>query len=341
MVAEPKYDIRLTGIAGGYRNGKETRVLYRDVDLTVPEGEVFILLGRNGAGKSTLLKTLAGLLRPLQGEIRIGEERIDRLPVHRLAGLVSFVSTEKVRPGNFTVRNLVGLGRSPYTGWTGRLSETDGEVVRRALRLVGMEDFAEKGVESLSDGERQRVMIARALAQDTPVILLDEPTAYLDIPNTYGIALLLQRLAHEYGKTILFSTHDLQVALRTADTLCILEGGRFHTGAPGDLMLSGAVDAMLAGSVLRFDMCDADLKLEFRRRGTVFLEAYRQYRGLFEKALERVGYAVTADVSCPDRLTAQVEKEAVSLELTLHGRNHRFDTIGALLALLRREEEKR
>lgn len=201
--------------------GYDRRPLLEQVDVAFARGELTGLVGRNGTGKSTLLRAIAGLHKPLAGRILI-----DGRPLRRLdARLIAFVSTEKVSVDNLRVADVVGLGRAPYTDWLGTLTDDDRGYVDRALHLVGMQAFADQPLQRLSDGERQRVMIARALAQQTPIILLDEPTAFLDLPNKYEICLLLRTLAHDQGRTILFSTHDLGLALEFCDTLAILQQG--------------------------------------------------------------------------------------------------------------------
>ena len=173
--------IRLQGLALGYPG----RTLFENVDLSFGRGELTALIGRNGTGKSTLLRTIMGLLRPLRGSILIGQKSVHELPQRMIAAQISFVSTDDVRMGHLKVYDVVGLGRAPYTNWIGRLTDADRAAVEESLRLVGMETFGDKGIDTLSDGERQRVMIARSLAQDTPMILLDEPTAFLDLPNKH------------------------------------------------------------------------------------------------------------------------------------------------------------
>ena len=192
--------VELQHITIGYGH----RVLLEDVSAAIGGGRLVALLGRNGTGKSTLLRAVAGLEAPLSGGIRLCGRLLSATPAHELAQVVSFVTTEKVRIANLASRDVVGLGRAPYTDWLGRLRSEDRAVVDRALNLVGMGGFADKPMDRLSDGEAQRVMIARALAQDTPVILLDEPTAFLDMPNRYELCTLLRRLAHDEGKCIFF-----------------------------------------------------------------------------------------------------------------------------------------
>ena len=207
--------VELQHITIGYGH----RVLLEDVSAAIGGGRLVALLGRNGTGKSTLLRAVAGLEAPLSGGIRLCGRLLSATPAHELAQVVSFVTTEKVRIANLASRDVVGLGRAPYTDWLGRLRPGDRAVVDRALNLVGMGGFADKPMDRLSDGEAQRVMIARALAQDTPMILLDEPTAFLDMPNRYELCTLLRRLAHDEGKCIFFSTHELDIALTLCDAM--------------------------------------------------------------------------------------------------------------------------
>lgn len=221
--------ITLRDVSLGYAG----KPLLERLDAGFGWGELTGLVGRNGAGKSTLLRTIAGLQKPLGGEILINGLPLAQLDARARASLIGFVSTERVLVDNLRVADVVALGRTPYTNWLGTLTAADHEQVARSLQLVGMEAFAQKDIQTLSDGERQRVMIARALAQDTPIILLDEPTAFLDLPNKYEICMLLRSLAHEQGKTIFFSTHDLTIALEFCDMLALVEGGALRLAAAG------------------------------------------------------------------------------------------------------------
>ena len=211
--------IRLEHISLGYGS----RRLLDDASATFEHGTLTALLGRNGAGKSTLLRAIASLGNLDGGTVSLGGDDIKRLHPEQIARLVSFVTTDKVRIPNLTCQDVVALGRAPYTNWIGRMQDLDREIVAEALAAVGMSDFANKTMDAMSDGECQRVMIARALAQQTPIILLDEPTAFLDLPTRHEICSLLHRLAHEDGKTILFSTHDLDIAMSQCDMAAIID----------------------------------------------------------------------------------------------------------------------
>lgn len=232
--------IRLENISLGYG----TRTLLGEVSVHFAKGQLTALVGRNGAGKSTLLRALAGL-EPLQsGAITIGGTSIADLDGTEAARRVAFVATDKVRIANLPCEDLVALGRAPYTNWIGRLQAVDREIVADALAKVGMLEFARKTMDRMSDGECQRVMIARALAQQTPVILLDEPTAFLDMPNRYELCRLLQRLAHDEQKTIIFSTHELDIATKMCDSIALIDTPKLLHLPAAEMVASGAIERL-------------------------------------------------------------------------------------------------
>ena len=241
--------IRLNDLTIGYGH----RILLQHASATIPAGELVALVGRNGTGKSTLLRAIAGLGERLGGEIRLDGHSLETLSPQQLATTVSFVTTERVRIPNLRCEDVVALGRAPYTNWIGRMQEADRAVVERSLRLVGMSAFARKTMDRMSDGECQRVMIARALAQDTPVILLDEPTAFLDLPNRYELATLLRRLTRDEGKCILFSTHDLDVALSLCDSVALIDTPSLHHLPAGEMVGSGLIERLFSGENACFD----------------------------------------------------------------------------------------
>lgn len=220
----------LDNLCTGYRSRHRTHPVSTGLCGTLAPGALTCLLGTNGAGKSTLLRTMAGLAEPLAGRVCIDGVPIDSLPPEERARRVAVVLTGRPETDYLHVGELVALGRTPYTGFSGRLSEADRAVVRRALRLAAIEDMERRPVRTLSDGECQRAMVARALAQSTPAILLDEPTAFLDFPAKKGLFSLLARLAHTEGKAILVSTHDVELALRMADRVWLLSATGLREG---------------------------------------------------------------------------------------------------------------
>jgi len=206
--------IRLENITLSY----DARTILRDVSLHLHAGEFCALVGRNGAGKSTLLRALTS-----HHDTQINGTALGEMSAEKLAQSVAIVTTERIRIENLLVEDLVAMGRAPYTNWVGHLQDIDREIVNKAIEAVGMGDFVGRDTSSLSDGELQRVMIARAIAQQTPIILLDEPTAFLDIPTRFEVCRLLADLAHKEGKCILFSTHDVDAALPVCDSFAIIE----------------------------------------------------------------------------------------------------------------------
>ena len=209
--------------------GYGQRILLDKVSARITGGQLVALLGRNGTGKSTLLRAIMGLEKPQTGEIVLQGKNIASLKPEKLARNISFVTTDKVRIANLRCEDVVALGRAPYTNWIGQLQPADQERVDKAMQLVGMSGYADKTMDKMSDGECQRIMIARALAQDTPVVLLDEPTAFLDLPNRYELCLLLKKLAQEEGKCILFSTHDLDIALSLCDFIMLIDNPQLYS----------------------------------------------------------------------------------------------------------------
>ena len=224
--------------------------LLEGVGATFGNGRLTALIGRNGAGKSTLLRALAGLNRSYGGEILLDGTDLRRLGAPRLAKAVAVVTTQRTRIPNLSCRQVVAIGRAPYTDWLGRLGDRDRRIVDAALDQVGMADYASRTMDKMSDGECQRIMIARALAQDTPTILLDEPTSFLDLPNRYQLAELLQHLAHEQGKCVLFSTHELDVAMRLCDDIALIDDGRLYHLPVAEMAASGHLSRLFGTAAM-------------------------------------------------------------------------------------------
>ena len=209
-----------------------------DINLELRSGQLACLIGENGIGKSTLLKTLTGFLPKLNGSLLLDNRDIESFSQRELARQVSIVLTQKPDVQNLTIEEIIGLGRSPYTGFFGRLREEDRKVVDDAIATMGIEKLRGRMIQTLSDGERQKVMIAKALAQETPVILLDEPTAFLDFPSKAETFQSLQRMAHERNKLILLSTHDLELAVRFADSLLEVKAGTLKAVSAAEVKAS-------------------------------------------------------------------------------------------------------
>jgi len=241
-------------LAVGYRNGKNEVTLLRGLNLSLHKGKLVALLGQNGAGKSTLLRALTCDERPLSGTIEVNGKNLLEMSQKDRSRLIGLVSTERIQAGALTVTELVGLGRQPHTGFLGRLDDEDREIVRQAMDQSGIISKADDYVASLSDGERQKAMIARALAQQTPIIILDEPTAFLDVASRIETMRLLQTLAHEQGKAVLLSSHDISQSLMLADELWLITTDRqVLTGSTQELVAQGAMNHLFTNQSIHFN----------------------------------------------------------------------------------------
>ena len=242
----------------GYKLNSSVKLL-ENVTISGNTYEIIALLGLNGTGKSTLIKTLLKLLNPLKGEICINNININTFTANKLAKTISYVSTEIAVVTDMRVHEMVELGRTPYSGWMGVLSNTDYEKVEEAINLLDIKHLKNKKITAISDGERQRVMIARALAQDTPFIILDEPTAFLDLLHKYDLIIQLKNLAHLLGKCIIFSTHDLNIAFKIADKIWLLHQHQIEEGAPEDLIYQKIPQQIFKNERIFFDADKTDI----------------------------------------------------------------------------------
>ena len=238
--------IELHNLTVGYGE----KAILSDINQTLEPGRLVCLLGSNGVGKSTILRTLAGFLQPLAGEVLLDGKDLSSLSLSQRSKTVSIVLTERVEVPYMKVADLVGMGRSPYTGFFGKLTKEDKQIVSEAIEMVGISNLAERTIDTLSDGERQKAFLAKALAQQTPIILLDEPTAFLDFHAKLSTLRLMQKLAHETNKIILMSTHDVEMALRLSDLLWIVQDGKIQTGTAASLTESGILRQFLGDEAI-------------------------------------------------------------------------------------------
>lgn len=286
--------LQLKNLSIGYVDRRPHKVVHESINLSLQEGELTCLLGMNGAGKSTLLKTLGSFQPALAGEILLEDKELHQFSRKELAKKLGVVLTDRVVSGNLTVYEVVSFGRYVYTGFFGRLSSGDHKAIRDALDCVGIGAFANRNLLELSDGERQKVMIAKAIAQETPLILLDEPTAFLDLSSRVEIMLLLRKLASEEGKTVLLSTHDLDLALQLSDKIWIMAKRReIACGIPEDLALSGTLNSFFDKENLSFDLSSGTFKINIHSDRPVHLTVDETTRIWMEKALNRSGFFVT------------------------------------------------
>jgi len=281
--------IELKNLAIGHQ---KEEALLKDISLSVHPGEMVALIGRNGTGKSTLLKSMLGLIPLIQGVCYLDGALFDTYDLRDRARKVSFVSSHLSQLPSISVKELVSLGRMPFTGFMGRLTAQDHEFIDKSLMEVGLSSFAERKLEHLSDGERQRTMIARALAQDTPLMVLDEPTAFLDIPNKNELIQLLGGF-RDSGKSIVYSTHDLDTAMHYADKIWVIHQGEILEGAPEDLGISGLFNTLFERSGIRYDLASKRFKYSTLAKGSIRLEGEKGVPYEWTRnALERLGYEV-------------------------------------------------
>lgn len=246
-------NVILRNLSIGYTIKGEKKAVATQMNGIINGGELTCLLGRNGVGKSTLLRTLSAFQPALGGDILLQGRALSDYSDQELSRLIGVVLTEKPHVRNMTVNELVSMGRSPYTGFWGVMSKEDRRIVDESIQLVGIDMLSNRLVQSLSDGERQKVMIAKALAQQTPVIYLDEPTAFLDYPSKVELLQLLRRLAHDEQKTIFLSTHDVEISLQLADRLWLMIPQQLHIGSPHELAAKGVLSTFIEHEGIVFD----------------------------------------------------------------------------------------
>ncbi|MFN8239502.1 MAG: ABC transporter ATP-binding protein [Bacteroidales bacterium] len=279
----------------GYRSGRSRNVLLPPVTASASVGELIAVIGENGIGKSTFLRTITGLQESLGGSVSIKGKSLLDYRRQSLALNIGYISTEPVRVQDMRVYDLVALGRHPHTDWTGRLGRDDWETVEKAIQSTGLQRLRNRNINELSDGERQRAMIARVLAQDTDILVMDEPTAFLDIKSRYEIIHLLHDLARNRSKTIIFSTHDFNIAAADSDKIWLFLGEGFTQGAPEDLILDGVIDRLFGDSIVSFNKKDGSFSFSRGLRGNVQLLARGMDAYWTGKALNRAGFGVSQE----------------------------------------------
>lgn len=329
--------IHISNLKIGYTSSHEESGFSRDgISFTARKGEMVALIGPNGAGKSTLLRTICGFHKILAGNCSYYGFPLEGFSPKELAGMISFVSTENVRVTNMSVASLVAYGRFPYTNWLGKLSDADHYKVKDALDKAGLNHLANKMVTHISDGERQRAYIARAVAQDTPVIILDEPTSFLDVSNKYEIFHLLHQLAHHDGKTIVLSTHDMNIALREMDKLWLMPESENLEGAPEDAVLNGWINRLFSNSRIGFDAADGDFFFIKETAGMAQVKGNGLPYTLTVRALERKGYQISQEGPADTDISVVQDGPSgkIHWELVKDGMTSRFSSIYSLMAEL-------
>lgn len=290
----------------GYKHTRRRIVTVADeLSLKLSAGELVCLVGPNGVGKSTLLRSLAGLQPILEGKIFLQGVELKKIQPKELAKMIGVVLTGQVNVGTMRVFDVVALGRHPYTDWSGKITKSDTHAVMDALLKVDAATLRDRSFAELSDGERQKVMIARALAQEPEILLLDEPTAFLDLPRRVMLMQMLRSLAHDWGKAILVSTHDLDLALQSADVIWMMgNDGNIREGAPEDLVLSGHFEHVFAQQGVKFDSRSGNFLVTTPSQVTVSLKGDGLPYFWTARALKRAGYEI---VSLEEQAEKQVE----------------------------------
>lgn len=282
--------IRLRDLSIGYPDKHNTKRVAEHLNASIHSGELTCLLGTNGVGKSTLLRTLSAFQSPLGGTIDLLDRPLSTYDDRQLATVIGVVLTEKSDIRNMTVEELVGLGRSPYTGFWGTLKEGDRRIVHEAIARVRIEPLTQRMVHTLSDGERQKVMIAKALAQETPIIFLDEPTAFLDFPSKVEVMQLLHNLTHTLQKTVFMSTHDLELALQIADKIWLMDRANgIAIGTPEDLSLEGKLSSFFSRKGITYDTETGFFRIDTDYRREIHLQGHGSRYAMVRKALQRNG----------------------------------------------------
>jgi len=291
--------LTLDSLKIGYVSGKREKILLPPIKASANKGELIAVIGKNGIGKSTLLRTIAGLQVPLGGKIFYSGKNIHEYSRIDLAQKVGYISTEIVKVSNMTVYDLVSIGRFPHTNWLGKVDQRNHDAIMDALGKTGLSEFRNRFVAELSDGERQRTMIARILAQDTGLMVMDEPTAFLDIGSKYEILHLMHLLSNRNDKTIIFSTHDLHMAVSQADKIWLILDNELIEGAPEDLMIQGAFDHLFDSSPVNFNSDNGVFSFRSEEMGSIYLEGKGILRHWTEKAVNRAGFSVSEKITTP------------------------------------------
>lgn len=289
--------------------------LHSGISLKLKSGEITCLLGPNGSGKSTLIRTMAGFQKALSGEVFIRNNPVTAFTAGEIAKKISVVLTDEVFTGNMTVFDMVAFGRSPYTGFMGKLGKQDWQIVEQSLHDTGIAHLHSRMFPELSDGEKQKVMIAKSLAQKTPLIMLDEPTAYLDFPSKVEVLQLLRNAAWNLGKAVLLSTHDLGLALRFADNIWLMgRENNMETGLPEDLVVSGKINKFFDRRNTTFDLESGDFEFTTKIKGKVRLAGEGLKMKWLSKAMARKGFQVIQTDDAMASIFADDEKYEVEMD---------------------------
>ncbi len=301
--------LTINSLVIGYMNGRRKLQILPALNASACKGELVAVLGSNGIGKSTLLRTIAGLQKAIDGLVMISNEDTRHYSRIRSARKVGYISTEIVRVSHMRVYDIVALGRFPYTDWTGRIDSRTDEIINESINRAGLKNFTQRFISELSDGERQRAMIARVLAQDTDLMIMDEPLAFLDISGKFGIIKLMKELTAG-GKTIVFSTHDFNIAVNNADKIWLITHSGLKQGSPEDLWLTNDFESLFDTEHTGFNPDDGTFSLIPEAKGKIYIEGgSRKLRNWTVRALKRNGFEIAESKTSPYLIVSEVKNE--------------------------------
>lgn len=309
--------------------GYDHHMVKRNINISAESGQLICLIGKNGCGKSTLIRTLSGYLPMLSGNILINGKNMKSMSSRQKATQISIVLTESSHSDWLTVDDVVSMGRIPYSNWTGNLQNNDKIIIENAIKDANIEDLRYRHIDSLSDGEKERVFIAKAIAQDTPIILLDEPISHLDIPNRIETLHLLQKLSHQSNKIIIVSIHEIKLALRYADEIWMIKNDDLINGIPEDLVINGTMENFF--EPLSFDTLNGDYILVNKNNiGFVNVKGEESINLHWTKlALNRIGFIINKDADC------EIDVNLDNWILKRFGKEKTITSIGDLIKELR------
>ncbi|NDV64476.1 ABC transporter ATP-binding protein [Bacteroides sp. 224] len=324
--------VQIDSLSIGYQSSSShKKVVAQHINATLYNRELTCLLGANGIGKSTLLRTLSAFQPKIDGKISLLGKELESYSGKELSSLISVVLTDKIDVRNMTVRELVALGRTPYTGFFGSLNKEDDAVIDRSLSLVNITHLSRRMVHTLSDGEKQKTLIAKALAQETPIIFLDEPTAFLDFPSKVEMMQLLHELSRHTHKTIFLSTHDLELALQIADKIWLMNQGGITVGTPEDLSLDGTLAHSFSGKGLAFDLETGLFRIHTEIKKEAALIGEGQAYTMIRKALLRNGIRATKSTTNQEYVIEIINETTFSIYITATGETVKVNSVDELL----------
>lgn len=284
--------IELRNVVIGYKNTNYNDFSYPEISIQTNAYEFIALIGRNGVGKSTLMRSISKLQKTISGEIFISGKPISNTSHKTLSQLISYIPAEPAHSANTSVYNFVSLARYPYHGWFNSLTENDHKLISKGVEIAGLQKLVHRELNLLSDGERQRAMIAFAIAQDTPIVLMDEPTAFLDVPNKLEILRLLKELSST-GKTIIISTHDITTVINIVDTMWLMLPEGIEVGAPEDIVINNKIDKLLTNTPITYNVNTGGFQYnKIQNSNAKIISNNKIATEWTKRALERNGYRV-------------------------------------------------